>query len=67
MILDAAEDLNIDLDSSYMVGDSKSDVEAGKRAGTRTVQICDDDAGDADMVFPSLLDFALYLQERARG
>jgi D-glycero-D-manno-heptose 1,7-bisphosphate phosphatase len=67
MVLDAAGDLDIDLNSSYLVGDSKSDVEAGKKAGTRTVQICEDDICGADMVFPSLLDFAHYLQEQVSG
>jgi D-glycero-D-manno-heptose 1,7-bisphosphate phosphatase len=67
MVLDAAGDLNIDLNSSYLVGDSKSDVEAGKKAGTRTVQICEDDICGADMVFPSLLDFAQHLQKQVRG
>ncbi|MBU0586615.1 HAD family hydrolase [Candidatus Micrarchaeota archaeon] len=33
MILDAAKRLNIDLESSIMVGDNINDIEAGKRAG----------------------------------
>lgn len=36
MLLEAAEKWNIDLGNSWMIGDSPSDVEAGKRAGTRT-------------------------------
>lgn len=32
----AAHDLSIDLPSSFMVGDRRRDVEAGKRAGCRT-------------------------------
>jgi len=63
MILKAAEDLQIDLTRSYMVGDTPSDIEAGKRAGVRAVQITDGDECVADTVFPSLLDFALYLKE----
>ncbi len=39
MLLKAAEDLDIDLSASWMVGDSPRDVEAGQRAGTRTVRI----------------------------
>jgi len=37
MLLQAARELNIDLQRSWMIGDSPSDVEAGKRAGCRTV------------------------------
>lgn len=37
MLLKAAEDLNIDLSQSYMVGDSESDIRAGKAAGCKTV------------------------------
>ena len=39
MLLDAARELGIDLEKSYMVGDRASDVEAGKAAGCRTVFI----------------------------
>ncbi len=39
MILKAAKDLNIDLASSWMVGDSVRDVEAGQRAGCRTIRL----------------------------
>ncbi len=37
MLLQAARELDIDLTRSYMVGDKESDVEAGQRAGCRTV------------------------------
>lgn len=37
MLLKAAEDLNIDLSQSYMVGDSENDIKAGKAAGCKTV------------------------------
>ncbi len=37
MVLEAAEDLNIDLSKSWMIGDNPGDVEAGKQAGCRTV------------------------------
>jgi D-glycero-D-manno-heptose 1,7-bisphosphate phosphatase len=39
MLLEAARDLNLDLGSSVMVGDRWRDVEAGQRAGCRTVFI----------------------------
>lgn len=37
MILEAAEDLGIDLSKSWMIGDKISDVQAGKAAGCRTI------------------------------
>lgn len=37
MLLQAAEDLNIDLANSWMVGDGENDIEAGKAAGCKTV------------------------------
>ena len=39
MILDAAEKHDIDLSSSYMIGDKMSDVIAGRRAGCMTILI----------------------------
>ncbi len=37
MILQAAEKYNIDLTQSFMVGDKKSDIEAGRNAGCRSI------------------------------
>lgn len=37
MLLKAAEDWNIDLEQSYMVGDHNSDVEAGRGAGVKSI------------------------------
>lgn len=37
MLLKAAEDLNIDLSQSYMVGDGENDIKAGRAAGCKTV------------------------------
>lgn len=37
MLTRAARDLNINLRSSYMVGDGLTDIEAGARAGCRTI------------------------------
>jgi D,D-heptose 1,7-bisphosphate phosphatase len=39
MILKAAEDRNIDLNESWMIGDILHDIEAGNRAGCRTILI----------------------------
>ncbi len=39
MLLRASKDLRIDLTASWMVGDSPRDIEAGQRAGCRTVRV----------------------------
>lgn len=42
MLLKAAEELNIDLYNSYMIGDSENDIKAGKAAGCKTVLVNSD-------------------------
>ncbi len=39
MLLSAAKEHGIDLSSSWMIGDTNSDMEAGKRAGCKTIKI----------------------------
>lgn len=39
MLLDIAGRLELELGSSFMVGDKASDIEAGKRAGCRTILV----------------------------
>ena len=67
MLLSAAEDLNIDLDASFMVGDKATDVEVGERVGAKTIlltsgygqQVLDgtyQHKVNPDYIFPSLLD-----------
>lgn len=56
LFLKAAEDFNIDLSNSWMVGDGKNDVLAGKNAGCRTALIGSGDYGQ-DMAVNSLGDF----------
>jgi D-glycero-D-manno-heptose 1,7-bisphosphate phosphatase len=64
MILNACNDLGISLADSFMVGDSQSDMAAGKNAGTRTVRIGSEQDQNADLTFPSLMDFAVYLKNQ---
>jgi D-glycero-D-manno-heptose 1,7-bisphosphate phosphatase len=40
MLLEAARELGIDLERSYMVGDKVSDTQAGLRAGVRATILC---------------------------
>ncbi len=56
MLLRAAEDFNIDLERSWMVGDREKDILAGKAAGCRTALIGEGDFGQ-DMTVRSLLEF----------
>ena len=39
MLLQAAKDLDIELKNSYIVGDTLSDIEAGKAAGCKTILV----------------------------
>jgi histidinol phosphatase-like enzyme len=63
--LAATKDLNIDLSSSFMVGDSASDVKAAQNAGVRSVLISQNqESTNADLLFRSLLGFAEFLLDR---
>ena len=42
MLLKAAEDFNIDLSQSWMIGDGENDVKAGINAGCKTVLLGDE-------------------------
>jgi histidinol-phosphate phosphatase family protein len=48
MLLQAAQDLSLDLGRSWLIGDAARDVEAGRRAGCRTVLLHPDDADRAE-------------------
>ena len=65
MLLDAAECWGIDLQRSWIVGDSDKDIGAGRRAGVRTILLATDYNrefhGAADFCFPSLADIADFL------
>ncbi len=69
MLLDAARKYELDLTKSFMVGDRAKDMEAGRRAGCRTIFI---DHGyrepppepPADFTTPSLLEAARWILNR---
>ena len=65
MLLKAAEDFHISLADSWMIGDGKNDVQAGRNAGCRTALI--DAEGTLrfgqDRSVASLLEFAATLEE----
>ena len=60
MILDFGEKYKIDLEKSYMVGDTDTDIMAGKKAGTKTVFIGKSDPL-ADAVCPNLKEAAKWI------
>ena len=60
MLIKAAEDLNVDLSMSWMIGDGKSDILAGKNAGCKTALIGEDDYGQ-DITVDSILTFVKQL------
>ena len=56
MLIEAASDLDLNLDASFMVGDSERDIAAGKNAGCRTILInpAEGESYGADRVSASL-------------
>ncbi len=73
MLLEAASELDIDLSRSWMVGDSARDVEAGQRAGCRTIRVRSsqthpqdsDESAQADHSVRNLVDAArIILRQR---
>ena len=76
LLLKAAKELKIDLASSYMIGDGLTDVQAGKRAGCKTILLgrlkCDscrvmDDLGAKPDLIASNLSEAVRLVEKLEG
>lgn len=64
MIFQAAEDFNIDLKGSWMIGDGENDVLAGKNAGCKTALIAvgtEENYGQS-MTVKSLLEFSVKLK-----
>lgn len=69
MLLKAAQDLDIDLSASWMVGDSVGDVGAGQRAGCRTIRLrtAATRSGDEDVDEDAQADFTVRgLSEAAK-
>ncbi len=60
MLFKAATDFNIDLENSWMIGDSENDIKAGKAAGCKTALIGEGNFGQ-DVTIDSLLEFSKCL------
>lgn len=55
MILSLAKKHKLDLAASWMIGDSETDVEAGRRAGCKTILVADETGeSKADARVPSM-------------
>lgn len=56
MILEAAQELDLDLARSWMIGDAARDVQAGAQAGCRTMWLsCESDVGQDSKVSPTFV------------
>jgi D-glycero-D-manno-heptose 1,7-bisphosphate phosphatase len=67
LLMRAAEDLALDLSASWMIGDSETDVEAGRAAGCKTLLLGDHDGGSATAVADSLPAAAQLVCARQRA
>jgi len=69
MLLEAARVHNIDLATSWMIGDSEKDVEAGRRAGCKSARLFENGIlqnSSADLVASSLLEVTARILEPAQ-
>ena len=65
LILDLSEKYDVELSQSYMVGDTDTDIIAGKRVGTKGVFLGKSDPL-ADAVFPDLISAVDWIIEDSR-
>jgi D-glycero-D-manno-heptose 1,7-bisphosphate phosphatase len=65
MLLDAAREFEFDLSKSFMLGDHRSDILAGKAAGAKTILVRtannQDEAPEADFQADSLTEAVEYI------
>lgn len=66
LIVDLSEKYDVDLSQSYMVGDTDTDIIAGKRAGTKGVFLGKSDPL-ADAVFPDLISAVDWIIEDSKA
>jgi histidinol-phosphate phosphatase family protein len=68
MVTRAASDMDLDLQRSYVVGDSEIDVEMGKKVGCKaTVRIASMNHPLADQTVPSILEAAKWVVDQEGG
>lgn len=56
MIEQAARELDIDLENSFVIGDKSSDIEAGRRAGCKTILLAAEDSSNNEEESPVIPD-----------
>jgi D-glycero-D-manno-heptose 1,7-bisphosphate phosphatase len=76
MILQAAEDHDINLSESWMIGDGINDIQAGQKAGCKTIfigkmkcdlcKIMDDEGVKPDFIAPNLFKASLIIEKEER-
>lgn len=66
MLKKASKDLNIDLEKSWMIGDSERDIIAGKTAGCKTIFIADNRRIDADFYAKDLYEAVNIILENEK-
>lgn len=57
MLLKAAKDFNIDLEASFMIGDSESDIQAGNAAGCKSILVANEGNYGQYDILDSVLSF----------
>ena len=66
MLKKASKDLNIDLEKSWMIGDSERDIIAGKTASCKTIFITDNRRIDADFYAKDLYEAVNIILENEK-
>ena len=68
LLLEAAKEHNVDLSQSWMIGDQESDIEAGRRAGCKTILISNAisrfEKNEPELMAETLLEAAYKLLSR---
>lgn len=67
LILRAAKDFNIDVSQSWMIGDGKNDIGAGKNAGCKTALVESDESFEPDIIADSLLEAVEVIRKGGCG
>jgi D,D-heptose 1,7-bisphosphate phosphatase len=75
MLLQAANDMRLDLSQAWMIGDNLSDIKAGKGAGTKTIllgrmkcELCrlmDEEDARPDTIVPNLIEAVRFILDRS--
>jgi len=76
LILQAAKDLDIDLEKSWMIGDGVTDIQAGQAAGCRTIligrmkcdlcELLDIKGAEPNFIAPNLFKASVIIEEEER-